>query len=502
VTTPPGSQDVARFRNVIADRLGLHIDESRLGSLMEVLRSHVTANGGACSAYLDRLADCSGSDDNLHALARDLTVTETFFLRGTDQFAAFVGAVLPERLAALAGARSVRILSAGCASGEEPYSLAIAVRERLPGSADQVAITGFDINAAMLEKASHARYSAWSLREVPERIKTRWFARQGSAFLIDPTIRGAVTFHRRNLADEDAQFWQAGQFDIVFCRNVLMYFTAAQAQAAVRRIAHALAPGGYLFLGHAETLRGLSNDFHLCHTNDTFYYQRVAGTSAREEPSQQTRVERWEPAANGDTTWIEIIGRSTRRIHELVPGLDPASATSQSTAGQPARDLSHVLEHLHNERFDQALEQLDTLPSAQAHDPDVLLLKAVSLCHSAALDAAQAVCREVLEREALNAGAHYVLALCREGVGDARGAVEHDQEAAYLDGGFAMPRLHLGLLAKRRGDFGTAERELQRAISLLQNEDPARLLLFGGGFRREALIALCRAECAACAVQP
>jgi chemotaxis protein methyltransferase CheR len=318
--------------------------------------------------------------------------------------------------------------------------------------------------------------------------------------LIDPAIRSAVAFHRRNLADEDVRFWQAGQFDIVFCRNVLMYFTTGQAQAAVRRIAHALAPGGYLFLGHAETLRGLSNDFQLCHTNNTFYYQRNAGTSAREEASQQARIERWEPAAIGDATWVEIIGRSTRRIHELIPGADPASAPSKATAGPPARDLSHVLEHLHNERFDQALEQIDALPSAQARDPDVLLLKAVSLCHSAALDAAQAVCRQVLEREALNAGAHYVLALCREGVGDTQGAVEHDQEAAYLDGGFAMPRLHLGLLAKRRGDFETAAHELQCAISLLQSEDPARLLLYGGGFRREALIALCRAECAACAV--
>ena len=154
---------------------------------------------------------------------------------------------------------------------------------------------------------------------------------------------------------------------------------------------------------------------------------------------------------------------------------------------------------MHREQFGQALAQLEALPVAQAHDPDVLLLKAVSLSHSAALDAAQAVCRELLQRDELNAGAHYVLALCHEGLGDVQAAMEHDQAAAYLDPGFAMPHLHMGLMARRRGEHGTALRELQQAIALLQREDSSRLLLYGGGFQREALVALCEAQCAACA---
>jgi len=493
VSALPNPQEVARFRDLVAARLGLDVDESRLGNLMQLLHHHVEARSGNCAAYLDGLAGGRESQRDLQALAHDLTVTETFFFRSVDQFAALTSSVLPDRLAALEGSRAIRMLSAGCASGEEPYSLAVAVRVAFPDHADSVAISAFDINPAMLERAARGSYSTWSLRETSHVLRARWFKREGPVFSIDPGIRRAVDFHCRNLAEDDAEFWRAGQFDIVFCRNVLMYFTPSQAQAAVARMSHALVPGGYLFLGYAETLRGLSNDFHLCHTDDSFYYRRKTDLSEEALPPAPPpqRIAYSLAPVVGDANWVDVIQRSTTRIHELVP-----ATPVPTTATLPAPDLSGVLDHLQQERFDQALDQIGALPAAQANDPDVLLLKAVSLAHSTALDAAQAVCQELLERDALNAGAHYVLALCREGAGDLRGAVEHNQRAVYLDSQFAMPHLHLGLLAKRRGDQDVAARELQRAMVLLQNEDPARVLLFGGGFRREALVALCRAECA------
>jgi chemotaxis protein methyltransferase CheR len=94
------------------------------------------------------------------------------------------------------------------------------------------------------------------------------------------------------------------------------------------------------------------------------------------------------------------------------------------------------------------------------------------------------------------------LALCREGIGDRQGAVDHDQVAVYLDSAFAMPRLHLGLLARRGGDRQTAQRELEQALMLLQREDTSRLLLFGAGFSRKALITLCGAELVASGSRP
>jgi chemotaxis protein methyltransferase CheR len=134
------------------------------------------------------------------------------------------------------------------------------------------------------------------------------------------------------------------------------------------------------------------------------------------------------------------------------------------------------------------------LPAEAARDPDVLLLAAALYTHGGQLADAEEACARLLEVDELSAGAHYLIALCREGAGDRIRAEHHDQIAVYLDPGFAMPHLHLGLLARRAGDRTTARRELEQAALLLQREESARLILFGGGFGREALVALCRTE--------
>jgi chemotaxis protein methyltransferase CheR len=127
---------------------------------------------------------------------------------------------------------------------------------------------------------------------------------------------------------------------------------------------------------------------------------------------------------------------------------------------------------------------------------DALLLRAVLLTSSGDLEGAEGVCARILERDELNAEAHYLRALCREHAGDPPAAADHDRYALYLDPTFAMPRLHLGLLAKRGGDLEAARRELSRG------EEGSRILMLGGGFTRDALLDVCRAELAACGGTP
>ena len=161
-----------------------------------------------------------------------------------------------------------------------------------------------------------------------------------------------------------------------------------------------------------------------------------------------------------------------------------------------------AIQLLREERFAEALDLVGRLPAVSARDPAVLLLRAVLLTHSGRLADAERAGNEILTVDELNAGAHHLLALCREGAGDRQGAVDHDQIAVHLDPAFAMPRLHLGLMARRAGDGETARRELGQALLLLAREDTSRLLLFGGGFGRDALLALCRAELVASGGRP
>src|SRR5262249_9431846 len=130
-------------------------------------------------------------------------------------------------------------------------------------------------------------------------------------------------------------------------------------------------------------------------------------------------------------------------------------------------------------------------PADREKDPDGLLLEATLLAHSGQLIAAEDACLRLLLVDEFNAGAHYVLALCRESAGNAERAAEHYRVASYLDPAFALPRLHLGLLAARAGDREAARCELAQAALLLKSEEPSRLLLFGGGFSREALMVVC-----------
>ena len=504
---PRAADHSERFRGWISQRFGLNFDDSKLDFLAEVLGRRAGKRGLAPRPYLDRL-DGPDADAEMQELAVELTVPETYFFRHIDQFHAFADVALPRAQAARASQRTLTVLSAGCASGEEPYTMAMLMRERVREPGWNIVIRALDINPAMLAKAARGCYSAWALRETPADALRRWFRSVGREFQLDDSIRSAVSFHETNLSRDSAELWEPATYDVIFCRNVMMYFTAEVARSLVSRLTRSLVPGGHLFLGHAESLRGLSNDYHLCHTHDTFYYQRkedlASGEQAAPAAPSGDAGDDWRhgPAAAvtvsiGSADWPQAVRDATDRIYALTqPSLPKFGSRGAANPDGTVRAtvVLHALDLLKQERFTDALERLATLASGDAADPEVLLLRAVLQVHSGQLAGAEQVSKQLLENDELNAGAHYLLALCRESTGDSQGAVDHDRSAIYLDPSFAMPRLHLGLMARRSGDSEGAQRELSQALLLLEREESSRLALFGGGFGRDALISLCRAE--------
>lgn len=496
--------DVLRFRGTVAARMGLWFDDAKLGALGEALARRLDARRCSAAVYLASV-ESHCEPDEVAALAHELAVGETYFFRNVDQFHALREVVLRERLELRAGRAPVRVLSAGCATGEEPYSIAMLVRDAGIEPATRVAIRGVDVDRGALERARRGRFTEWALRETPPATRQRWFKEIDRVLVLDESVRRSVQFDERNLAADDAELWQPESYDVVFFRNALMYFTPEAAAAAVERVSRALVPGGYLFLGHAETLRGLSRDFHLCHTHGTFYYQsrRELG-QVRGERSPARASSTWvEPVAAvaEASSWVEAIQRAAERVRSLTEAPRVTLAGVAASAA-PNATLGCALGLLRSERYGDALALVDALAPELARDPEVLLLRAVLLTHSGALAPAEKACFELLAVDELSASAHYLLALCREGVTDRAGALEHDRVAVYLDPSFAMPRLHLGLLARRRGDGDGARFELGQALILLQREDPSRMLLFGGGFSRDALVALCRSELLASGGRP
>ncbi|HEV3040876.1 MAG TPA: CheR family methyltransferase [Candidatus Angelobacter sp.] len=501
---------VENFRSFVAQRLGLNFDDSKQDFVEDVLRQRMESTGRHRFWHYQQLISSSAKE--LQAVAEQLTVCETYFFRYIDHFRVFTEVVVPDRIRVRNGRRDLRILSAGCASGEEAYSLAILIRDELPELASwNIAIQGIDVNPSMVAKAVQAQYTTWSLRDTPANLRRTYFRSQGRDLILDGAVRSMVTFEQRNLVDEDPLFWRRDAFDVVFCRNVTMYFTLEAARSVIARIAQSLTPGGFLFLGHAETLRGISQDFHLQHTHETFYYQlRDAHASSGNmafvhvSPANGLSPAQIPVMTGPGDSWSDIIRRASERITNLANGTrDQAAGATKETGVRTAEvtgwpvaawDRTLALELLRSEKFAEAIELVHALPPGLKADPDVQLLLGVLLTNRGDLQEAEKVCLGLLKLDDLNAGAHYLMALCREHAGDRSAAVEHDQAAVYLDSSFAMPHLHLGLMAKRSADVETAKRELEQALTLLVREDASRILLFGGGFTREALAEFCRAE--------
>ncbi|MBI2518516.1 MAG: methyltransferase domain-containing protein [Opitutae bacterium] len=495
---PVGESELLEFRALIARRLGLWFDDHRRDFLASVLSDRTAAQRCADPVSYLRGLDGAAWRDEWTVLAGTITITETYFLRGPEHFRALAETVLTIWQHRDATVRPLRLLSAGCSSGEEAFSLAIALREQAPWL-DQwrVEIVGIDANREMLAKARQGRFGVWSLRETPPALRERYFRPAGPDFMLDDKIRTMVSFVERNLAEANDDLWQPAAFDVVFCRNMLMYFTPEAAEALVRRIQRALVPSGFLFLGHAETLRGLSRAFRLCQSHGAFYYQLGSDVdvgrpdSFLEGEAIEATLPASRPAPVAGTNWFDEIGRAAAKIETLSsqasrrPCVGPAPAPNCEAIGR-ALDLHR------QERFAEALAQLQSCLSGAATDPDLQVLQAVLLVNCGRTDEAEALCRPLLGR--LDAGAHYVAALCREHAGDYAPAADHAATAAYLDSQFAMPRFHLGLICKRQGREREALGHFQEALALLVKEDPARLLLFGGGFTRETLVQACRAE--------
>jgi chemotaxis protein methyltransferase CheR len=485
------SADVDRFRVLLTRRFGLALSGLRPAEIAAVLAERVDASARSPAAYLDDLA-AGASGPELDALAAAVTVPETYFFRNPEQFRALAEVVVPDRMRVRATTRRLSLLSMACATGEEAYSLAMAARNAIAEPGWAVDVLGVDLNPAALGVAARGRYPEWSLRAMPPLLRRRWLPPDGALVRVDDEVRRCVRFMAANLAadgDSPAGRWQLpGGYDVIFCRNVLMYLTPGHASSAVSRLVAALAPGGFLFLGHAETGYGRVAGLDLQHTHHAFYFRRPEASAV---PVGSVPVGSVPVGAMPEPRAPVLADRA------VLPILQPAGvALVTPPAGPPPPVRDRVLSLMRQERFDEALALHEE--SDATRDPDAGLLRGVLLAQCGRLDGADAECRRLLAGNGLDAGAHYLLAVCREAAGDRPAAEFHAHMAAYLDPSFAMPRLRLGLQARRRGDVHTAHHELGSALTLLAGEDHDRILLFGGGFTRAALIELCRRELRSC----
>ncbi len=214
-------------------------------------------------------------DQELSDIMDVLTTNETYFFREAFQLKAFTDEILPEIKVAKEkkGERELRIWSAGCSTGEEPYTIAMLLLDMRCFQDWKVEIVGTDISHRVLQQARKAVYGRSSFRTTDERYLRRYFTDHDGAFRIADEVRKLVTISHLNLFDEN-RIILLGKMDIVFCRNVIIYFDQTAKKRVVDTFYRSLREGGYLLLGHAESLLNTSTAFALRHLKNDMVYQK------------------------------------------------------------------------------------------------------------------------------------------------------------------------------------------------------------------------------------
>jgi chemotaxis protein methyltransferase CheR len=204
-----------------------------------------------------------------------LTTNETYFFREAFQLKAFTDEIIPELVSAKAalGDRTIRIWSAGCSTGEEPYTIAMLLLDRPELTGWKIEIVGTDISQRVLHNARKGIYGISAFRVTDERYKNRYFHEQEGGFRVADSVRELVTFSRLNLYDEN-RFQFLGKMDVVFCRNVIIYFDQPAKKKVIGHFYNTLQPGGFLLLGHSESLMNITTAFKLSHFRNDMFYEK------------------------------------------------------------------------------------------------------------------------------------------------------------------------------------------------------------------------------------
>lgn len=261
------SEQFEKLTRKIYSQLGLQFEENKSYFLQKRVEKRMEKLGvDDPGKYLFMICYADPDGLEMQALANLITTNETYMFREYEQLAAFADYCLPEVLSNKEdrGERTLRIWSAGCASGEEPYTLAIILREVFPQSQFwDCGIVGTDIDQNVLNQAARARYGSRSVAEVPPEYLARHFIPNGgSSYTVRPSTAALVRLEHLNLNDRTAMRAMKN-FDFVFCRNVLIYFDDRSRKMVVDHFYNALNSGGYIFLGHSESVGRISTAFKL-----------------------------------------------------------------------------------------------------------------------------------------------------------------------------------------------------------------------------------------------
>jgi len=440
------------FSRFVEARAGLHFPPTRWADLGRALHAAAPEIGCDSAEQCAQMLLSEAADKEVVDLfLSQLTVGETYFFRDKTAFDALERQALPELIATCrTSSKRLRIWSAGCCTGEEAYSIAIVVSRALPDLADwHVTILGTDINPRFLQKAEAGIYSEWSFRGRSQAVKERYFRRLANGCLeIIPCIKKLVNFGCMNLVEDACPtlLHETNAMDIIFCRNVLMYFSFEQATNVAGKLYRSLVGDGWLFPGGSEASRELFGRFTASTSSGAIVYRKSESPAPAESPRLT--------ACAGHRSGRENL-RQARNSSEKNAAQPPA---------EPAKASSKYLET----RAEQARR----------------------LANEGRLGEALAACDEAVRADKLAAPLHYLRGLILEENDAHENAETALKRALFLDQDFVLAHFALGNLMRRQGRWRSAKRCFNNASALLRECNPDSALPESDGITARRLLAI------------
>jgi len=438
---PPTAALIQETSALIEARTGLSCD-AQLRVNLEVILNDLAA--GDLGAFVKNLRNTPESAPGWQRLMRALVIGETYFFRNRAHFHLLGDLILPDL--ATHQRKNLHIWSAGCASGEETYSIGMTLYERLPDLTSlSIHLIGTDLNNHAITAARGAVYRSWAFRQTEAAFRAQYFDPVEGGYYVKSFIRAMATFRQANLL--------AGpplpQLDVIFCCNVLLYFEELAARRAEQLLFEALAPGGWLILGQAEAIRA---------HRERWITHIFPGAVAYQKPQ-----------AGGRTFWqlsppdLQVVTNGVRRA--------PHIAATQSSVLSPQSYLDAV-SRFRAEQFDEADGILREVLAQQPDHAAAHVLAACIFANRGALREAHLHLDTALQVDTLQADAHYLKGVLHLEDGSDQAAVEAFRAALYCQRGHPLAAMILGSLYLRQRETARARRTWEEALEFINGTPP------------------------------
>ena len=468
----PNNQHLNSLCNRITLKSGIGFDERKRKQLEEIVGTRCKILGlNHISDYYKLLRIPSVKGREFSTLMDILTIQESFFFRHKAQFHALRHFCLPPLIDKKKPNHGrINIWSAGCANGEEAYSIAMLIRDLVFDDFQmKFYIKGTDISRQALRKATEGVYTERAIRGLAPHYLDRYFTKQKDRYHLCADIKTMVDFEYFNLSEEPFKMDTMPRWDIIFCRNVIIYFTQDHSRKLMKNFYGSMAEGGFLFAGFSETMRYLNDDFIPIQMDDAFIYRKPLPEHALKSATASR-------------------SKSIKKHFQKSPSKKPILSTKDT------RRITTGKVEIHPPQTVPQPTEIENTAITPSKSLDENLSVARELADKGETIAAVTILDNIIRQDPLHAQAYFMLAMIHGDAGNPDQSSHFLKKVIYLEPENPLARLHLADIFKTASRKTDATREYANVISLLENRKNLEEEEFGDGFTGQAILNAARAH--------